>query len=93
LDTAAHVANEESAKTTKLCDRTPEAIGLGETDEITKCRAIFIDDVPRRSLEFWRCSRVLPSSSEVSMLRISMNNSRSEHDLFIRLFLTSGGGW
>jgi hypothetical protein len=30
---------------------------------------------------------------EVSMLRINTNNSHSEHDLFLRLFLTSGGGW
>jgi len=27
------------------------------------------------------------------MLKIKTNNSHSEHDLFIRLFLTSGGGW
>jgi hypothetical protein len=30
---------------------------------------------------------------EVSMLGINMSHSHSEHDLFIRLFLTSGGGW
>jgi hypothetical protein len=30
---------------------------------------------------------------EVSMLRVKINNSHTEHDLFIRLFLTSGGGW
>jgi hypothetical protein len=35
----------------------------------------------------------LPSSIEVAMLKIKLNNSHSEHDLFIRLFLTSGGGW
>jgi hypothetical protein len=32
-------------------------------------------------------------SSEASMLRLVNVNSQSEHDLFIRLFLTSGGGW
>jgi hypothetical protein len=31
--------------------------------------------------------------SEVSMLRIRTSHSHSEHDLFMRLFLTSGGGW
>jgi hypothetical protein len=32
-------------------------------------------------------------SFEASMLRLVNVNSTSEHDLFIRLFLTSGGGW
>jgi hypothetical protein len=32
-------------------------------------------------------------SYEVSMLSTQNVNSHSEHDLFIRLFLTSGGGW
>jgi hypothetical protein len=32
-------------------------------------------------------------SYEVSMLSAQNVNSHSEHDLFIRLFLTSGGGW
>jgi hypothetical protein len=32
-------------------------------------------------------------SFEASMLRLVNVNSPSEHDLFIRLFLTSGGGW
>jgi hypothetical protein len=36
---------------------------------------------------------ILRSSSEVPMLGTNTNNSHSEHDLFIRLFLTSGGGW
>jgi hypothetical protein len=31
--------------------------------------------------------------SEASMLGINTANSHSEHDLFIRLFLTGGGGW
>jgi hypothetical protein len=31
--------------------------------------------------------------SEDSMLRLVYVNSHSEHDLFIRLFMTSGGGW
>jgi hypothetical protein len=35
----------------------------------------------------------LDLSSEISMLSINTNISHSEHDLFIRLFLTSGGGW
>jgi hypothetical protein len=30
---------------------------------------------------------------EDSMLGIDNINSHSEHDLFIRLFLTGGGGW
>jgi hypothetical protein len=30
---------------------------------------------------------------EASMLGIHNVNSHSEHDLFIRLFLTGGGGW
>jgi hypothetical protein len=30
---------------------------------------------------------------EFSMLRVNINKSHSEHDLYIRLFLTSGGGW
>ena len=30
---------------------------------------------------------------EAIMLRRVTVNSRTEHDLFIRLFLTSGGGW
>jgi hypothetical protein len=32
-------------------------------------------------------------SFEVSMLRLVNINSHSEHDLFIRLFVTNGGGW
>ncbi len=30
---------------------------------------------------------------EAIMLRLANVNSTTEHDLFIRLFLTSGGGW
>ncbi len=30
---------------------------------------------------------------EDSMVRLQNVNSHSEHDLFIRLFLTGGGGW
>jgi hypothetical protein len=30
---------------------------------------------------------------EVPMLRLNGSHSPSEHELFIRLFLTSGGGW
>ena len=30
---------------------------------------------------------------EVSMLRPMFAHSHTEHDLFIRLFLTGGGGW
>jgi hypothetical protein len=33
------------------------------------------------------------SSSEVPMFRAYIHNSPSEHALFIRLFLTGGGGW
>jgi hypothetical protein len=32
-------------------------------------------------------------SFEAYMLRLVNVNSHSEHDLFIRLFITSGGGW
>jgi hypothetical protein len=32
-------------------------------------------------------------SCEVSMLSLQNVNSHSEHDLFIRLFVTNGGGW
>ena len=32
-------------------------------------------------------------SCEAPMLRLQNVNSHSEHDLFIRLFLTGGGGW
>jgi hypothetical protein len=32
-------------------------------------------------------------SFEDSMLGLVYVNSHSEHDLFIRLFMTSGGGW
>jgi hypothetical protein len=32
-------------------------------------------------------------SREVSMLTTHMRRPHSEHDLFIRLFLTGGGGW
>jgi hypothetical protein len=32
-------------------------------------------------------------SSGASMLSQQNANSHSEHDLFIRLFLTGGGGW
>jgi hypothetical protein len=35
----------------------------------------------------------LSSRFEVSMLAIDNTHFHSEHDLFLRLFLTSGGGW
>ncbi len=38
-------------------------------------------------------SKGLTLSSDVPMHRMHSINSPSEHDLFIRLFLTGGGGW
>jgi hypothetical protein len=55
-------------------------------------RAIFVDE---RSL--WRIHFDAypqgPFFSEVLMLSRRSINSHTEHDLFIRLFLTGGGGW
>jgi hypothetical protein len=40
-----------------------------------------------------KMTEVLILSVEVCMLAVACAHPHSEHDLFIRLFLTSGGGW
>jgi hypothetical protein len=53
--------------------------------------SIFVDGSAGHSLQLRRVA--LSPSFEVPMLRTENANSTTEHALFIRLFLTGGGGW
>ncbi len=58
-----------------------------------RVRSIFVDEGGCRSLRFTRMSNRMIILFEAVMLRLVNVNSQSEHDLYIQLFLTGGGGW
>ena len=60
---------------------------------IAETPAIFVDIFRDKIDRIRQESVLIRLASEDSMLGNKTNHIRSEHDLFIRLFLTGGGGW